>query len=194
LPLWITLYVVWLTMGLAGSMVSPILKIIFLGRIPLIAIKALSFFSSLFIIWLIGLIAANIMGKKMLLLLEKLLIKVPFIKDVYGSSKQLVKYFSEEKVNFKSVVLVEFPRKGIYTIGFITNENRWVIESKNMVSVFYPTTPNPTSGFYMLVPEDELLFPDIKIEEAIKVIMSGGVLSPENINVIRKKSNRFFNL
>ncbi len=189
LPLWITLYIVWLLMGLIGSMVSPILKMVFLGRIPILTIRILSFIISVFLIWLLGLITANIMGKKIFVAVENIITKVPFIKEVYGSAKQLTGFFSAKKVDFRHVVLIEFPRKGIYTIGFITNDKKWVIGEKKFVNVFYPTTPNPTTGFYMLIPEDELVYADIKVDEAIKIIMSGGVLFQED-SIITVKTGK----
>jgi uncharacterized membrane protein len=183
LPLWITIYVLWLLMGLIGSMVNPILKMFFLGKISIVVIRILSFVISLFLIWLLGLITANIIGKKIFSTFENMIAKMPFVKDVYGSVKQLVGFFSAKKVDFRHVVIIEFPRKGIYTIGFITNEKKYVIGTKKLVNVFYPTTPNPTTGFYMLIPEDELIYSDIKVDEAIKIIMSGGVLFPDNISI-----------
>jgi len=180
LPLWITVYILWLLMGIIGSMVSPILKMVFLGKISILTIRILSFIISLFLIWLLGLIAANIIGKKMLVGIENIIRKMPFVKDVYGSAKQLIGFFSAQKVDFRHVVLIEFPRKGIYTIGFITSDKSWTMGTKKLISVFYPTTPNPTTGFFLLIPEDELIYSDMKVEEAIKIIMSGGVLFSGN--------------
>jgi len=180
LPLWITVYILWLLMGITGSMVSPILKMVFNGKISILTIRILSFIISLFLIWLLGLIAANIIGKKMLVGIENIIRKMPFVKDVYGSAKQLIGFFSAQKVDFRHVVLIEFPRKGIYTIGFITSDKSWTMGTKKLISVFYPTTPNPTTGFFLLIPEDELIYSDMKVEEAIKIIMSGGVLFSGN--------------
>lgn len=180
LPLWITVYILWLLMGITGSMVSPILKMVFIGKISILTIRILSFIISLFLIWLLGLIAANIIGKKMLVGIENIIRKMPFVKDVYGSAKQLIGFFSAQKVDFRHVVLIEFPRKGIYTIGFITSDKSWTMGTKKLISVFYPTTPNPTTGFFLLIPEDELIYSDMKVEEAIKIIMSGGVLFSGN--------------
>jgi uncharacterized membrane protein len=116
----------------------------------------------------------------MLVGIENIIRKMPFVKDVYGSAKQLIGFFSAQKVDFRHVVLIEFPRKGIYTIGFITSDKSWTMGTKKLISVFYPTTPNPTTGFFLLIPEDELIYSDMKVEEAIKIIMSGGVLFSGN--------------
>jgi uncharacterized membrane protein len=117
---------------------------------------------------------------------EKLLSKIPLIRPVYSGLKQLTSAFSiniqDEKQSFKQVVLVEFPRKGMYSIGFLTSEFHQTLspnKSMRFFSVFIPTTPNPTSGYFIVVPEAELITSELTRQEAMALIISGGIIQPE---------------
>lgn len=115
---------------------------------------------------------------------EKLLSKIPLIRPVYSGLKQLTSAFSlqDEKQSFKQVVLVEFPRKGVYSIGFLTSEFHQTLSPDRAVkffNVFIPTTPNPTSGFFIVVPEAELIVSELTRQEAMTLVISGGIIQPE---------------
>ena len=116
---------------------------------------------------------------------EKIFFKVPMIGKVYVTMKQISKAFlGERKGIFKAPVLVEYPRKGVHSIGFLTSEAKGEIQrktNKKLVNVFIPTTPNPTSGILLLVPEDEIVDLSMSVEEAMKLIISGGVVAPEEL-------------
>jgi len=114
--------------------------------------------------------------------IENLLLKVPMVGKVYLSIKQLSGAFlGQQKGIFEKVALLEYPRKGVYSIGFVTSRVREEIQLKtkpNMINVFVPTTPNPTSGVFLLVPEDDLIYLDMTIEEGLRLVVSGGKVTP----------------
>ena len=135
------------------------------------------------LIYLIGLIAANLVGQRVLSWFEGGVLRVPFVKSIYGGARQLLDAFgSGGKGTFTRVVLVQYPRAGVFTVGFVTSEVRVEMPMGDgfvsSVMVFLPTTPNPTSGWLAIVPERDLLEFDLSIEEGVKLIVSGGIVTP----------------
>ena len=130
----------------------------------------------------IGLITKNIVGKKLKKGIDNLICKLPIIKHIYTAMMQIVKLVSSQNNSgYKKVVTVEYPRKGIYSIGFLTSEENKALENigtKKFSNVFIPTSPNPTSGMFICVSKDEIIELDMSIEDAIKLIVSGGVITP----------------
>ncbi|MDD5596627.1 MAG: DUF502 domain-containing protein [Victivallaceae bacterium] len=120
-------------------------------------------------------------GRVLAGLTEWVLMKVPILRSVYITSRQIGEALWTPQGNmFRQVVLIEYPRKGIYTLGFLTNENKGEFElsartGKNLLSIFVPTTPNPTSGFLLFMPREDCLFLDMKVSEGMKLVISGGV-------------------
>jgi uncharacterized membrane protein len=134
------------------------------------------------LISVVGVLARYYIGKKIIDWTDRVLMRVPFLNKIYGAIKQVNDAFSGNKHSFKTVVLVEFPREGIYSIGFITSEQRDEVQQKTrekVVCVFVPTTPNPTSGFLILVPEEKVTKLEMSVADGIKYIVSLGSLSPE---------------
>ncbi len=130
----------------------------------------------------VGVTAQYYIGRRMLEWLDTAMMNVPVINKFYGAIKQVNEAFSGNKDSFKTVVLVEFPREGMYSIGFITNEERGEVQQKTkekVVAVFIPTTPNPTSGFLVLVPEEKVTKLDMSVADGIKYIVSLGSIVPE---------------
>jgi uncharacterized membrane protein len=131
----------------------------------------------------IGLMARNIAGRWLLDFGEEFLEAIPLAGSVYKTLKQILEtLLSDSKAKFRRVVLVEYPRKGVWTIGFVTGKVSPQLQnhlSEEVISVFIPTTPNPTSGWYTVVPKQEVIDIDISIEDAFKVLISGGIVSPE---------------
>jgi len=127
-------------------------------------------------------LARYYIGKKIIDWTDRVLMRVPFLNKIYGAIKQVNDAFSGNKNSFKTVVLVEFPREGIHSIGFLTSEQHDEVQQKTkekVVCVFVPTTPNPTSGFLILVPEEKVTKLDMSVADGIKYIVSLGSLSPE---------------
>ena len=136
-------------------------------------------------ILIIGLMARNIAGRWLLDFGEQFLQAIPLAGSVYKTLKQILEtLLSDSKTKFRRVVLVEYPRKGVWTMGFVTGKVSPQLQThlpEEMISVFIPTTPNPTSGWYAVVPQQEAIDIDISIEDAFKVLISGGIVSPESV-------------
>ncbi len=148
---------------------------------------------SIVIIWMLGVIATNFFGSKLLGLGERILHRVPFVSTIYGTMKQIVTAVTNQKDRaFQEVCLIEYPRKGLYAIGFITKELRGApskVLKNGYVCVFVPTTPNPTSGFLLFAKRDDLDILDMTPEEGIKMIISSGmVASSEELEELTEES------
>jgi len=134
----------------------------------------------------VGVLARYYIGKRMIEWLDTAMMNVPLLNKFYGAIKQVNEAFAGNKNSFKTVVLVEFPREGMYSVGFLTSEQRSEVQQKTkekVVAVFIPTTPNPTSGFLVLVSEDKVTKLDMTVAEGIKYIVSLGSISPEFLPV-----------
>lgn len=135
------------------------------------------------IIFLIGLFATNIFGAKLVKLGETILAKIPIVRNIYTGAKQVVTTIAHAETKaFRKVVLVEFPRKGIYAVGFVSSEARGEVQrltDKEVINVIIPTTPNPTSGFLVFVPKQDVIELAMTIEDGIKFIISCGIVSPK---------------
>ena len=147
------------------------------------SIPGIEILLSIFIITLIGGLSLSFLGKKILQLIDDLFKRIPFLRTIYSAILQMTESFANKNNDKKSVVLVEYPRKGSWAVGFATKKNRTEISKKtgkNLINVFMPTTPNPTSGFLLMFPEDEVIYLDMTFEEASKFIVSAGTSNPEN--------------
>ena len=147
------------------------------------SIPGLEILLSVIFITLIGGISLSIIGKKILKLVNEILRKIPILRTIYSAIGQMTETLAPSKgKSKKSVVLVEYPRKGSWAVGFATKDNKGEISKKtntNLVNVFVPTTPNPTSGFLLMFPKDEVIFLDLSFEEASKFIVSAGTTNPK---------------
>lgn len=134
------------------------------------------------LVTLIGKLARIYIGRKLIELTDQALLRVPLLNKIYGTLKQVNEAFGpEKKSSFKQVVLVEFPRDGVYSIGFLTGEEQQEVQAKTrerVVAVFVPTTPNPTTGFLILVPEQKVTRLDMSVAQGIKYVISLGAVSP----------------
>lgn len=144
-------------------------------------IPGLGILLSLVFIYVVGLGTRAYAGRQLVGFYESVLQRVPIISGVYQAIKQLMTtLFSEQANHFRDVVLVEYPRKGIYCFAFLTNDQQYLsIEDQSLLSIFLPSTPNPTTGFYLLLPEKDVWNVDLTVEEAFKLIMSAGIVTPD---------------
>ncbi len=194
-PIFITFFVIKFLFGLIGGILSPVVKkiFIFLGfslpnsTIDEFIITSIAFILTFVALYFIGVFSTNFFGKLMLGYFEVILNKTPVIKNIYTSSKKLIEIVSlPSRKAFKRVVIVEYPRVGMKAFAFVTGS----IKSKdgtNLASIFIPTTPNPTSGFLIYLPEGDIVETNMSIEEGMKLIVSGGILVPEQIEFYKEK-------
>ena len=141
------------------------------------AIPGLEILLSVIFITLVGGLSLSFIGKKFLQLFNDLLKKIPILRTIYSAIGQMTETFAPKKGSKKSVVLIQYPRKGTWAVGFATKENKGEISKKTnteLVNVFVPTTPNPTSGFLLMFPKSEIVYLDMTFEEASKFIVSAG--------------------
>jgi uncharacterized membrane protein len=146
--------------------------------------SVLAFALAVVLISIVGVLARYYIGKRMIEWLDAAMMQVPLFNKFYGAIKQVNEAFSGNKNSFKTVVLVEFPREGIYSVGFITHDQHGEVQQKTkekVVAVFIPTTPNPTSGFLVLVPEAKVTRLDMSVADGIKYIVSLGSIAPESL-------------
>ncbi len=137
---------------------------------------------SIILITFIGWLSLSLIGKKLLEIFNNLLKRIPILRTIYSAFEQMLDIFTKSDKNKKNVVLVEYPRKGSWAVGFATKENKSEISKKskqNLVNVFVPTTPNPTSGFLLMFPKEEVIYLDMSFEEASRFIVSAGSAEPK---------------
>lgn len=188
LPFGVALLVMrWLFSGLK-SFLQPVIKgflsgidkIAFFDVIPETYINIIVVIASililLFLLYVVGLLGQFLIGRKLIAVSEKILLQIPIIRTTYSATKQVIHSFSQDEVAFKSVVVVEYPRPDFLALAFLTGYIKDK-QGKRYCKVFIPTSPNPTSGFFEIIPETEVRMTSLTIEEGFKMIMSGGVVS-----------------
>ena len=144
------------------------------------SIPGIEIIISIIFITFIGGLSLSFLGKKILQIINELFKKIPFLRTIYSSFVQMTETFSKKDENSKSVVLVEYPRKDVWAVGFATKENTGEMAkktNKNLINVFVPTTPNPTSGFLLMFPKEDVIYLNMNFEEASKFIVSAGTSS-----------------
>ena len=184
-PIIITIYVTWLVITFIDVKVANLLPeyLDFRKALPF-QIPGLGLIIVIFVITLIGAITPGLIGRNLLKLGEMILFKTPVIRTVYSSIKQIMEtVMSTNSKSFKEVVLVEYPRKDIWVIAFVTSSVKGEVDNKikktELVSIFVPTTPNPTSGFLLFVAKKDLIYLKMPVEQAVKLVISGGIVSPK---------------
>ncbi|GMQ91419.1 MAG: DUF502 domain-containing protein [Gammaproteobacteria bacterium] len=145
----------------------------------------------LFVVLLTGVIVANFFGRKLVQLGEKILNRIPLVRSIYYGVKQVMEtMFSGTGKSFRKVVVIEYPRKGIWTLAFLTGDSITSVSDmtgKKMINVFVPTTPNPTSGFFLMLPEEDVMDLNINVDDGLKMIISAGVVVPKRKSEVLKK-------
>ena len=174
--LYLTIFLVSISSNLIPAEINP-------NNYMPFSIPGLEIALSIIFITLIGFISLSFIGKRILKLINDILKKIPFLRTIYSAITQMTETFANKKGKKKSVVLVQYPSKGIWAVGFATKDNKGEISKKtndNLVNVFVPTTPNPTSGFLLMFPKKEVIYLDMNFEEASKFIVSAGTSNPKN--------------
>ena len=174
IPIGITLYLTKFFIGISSQIIPE--NINPNNYLPY-AIPGLEILISIIIITLVGGLSLSFLGKKVLKLIDDLFKRIPFLRTIYSAILQMTESFSNNKNDKKSVVLIEYPRKGVWAVGFATKENKGEMAKKTnqkLINVFVPTTPNPTSGFLLMFPLSDVIYLDMSFEEASKFIVSAG--------------------
>ncbi len=178
IPVFVTLYALWFAFSALDGILRPLVSLLLGGAPP-----GLSLAITVLLILLIGFVATVAAGKEVIDFFEKHLLKIPIVSAIYSISKEVSGIFlTGRKGEFNKVVLVEFPSKGLYSIGFtsaVSIEKVTEKTAQKTINVLIPTTPNPTTGFLIMVPEDSVIPLDISVEDAFKIILSGGFLVPK---------------
>tara|TARA_Y100000591_G_scaffold280110_1_gene259090 strand:+ start:84 stop:698 length:615 start_codon:yes stop_codon:yes gene_type:complete len=179
IPIGITLYLTLFLIKVSGKIIP---KEINPNNYLPFNVPGVEILIALVIITLIGWISLSFIGKKFFEYFNKILKRIPILRTIYSAIGQMTESFTNTENKQKSVVLLEYPRKGVWAVGFATKENQGMIEEKikqELINVFVPTTPNPTSGFLLMVPKKDLIYLDVTFEQASKFIVSAGTT---NIN------------
>ncbi|MDC0416905.1 DUF502 domain-containing protein [Candidatus Pelagibacter sp.] len=180
IPIGFTLYLSKILIGISSKVIPQNLNPN--NYLPF-AIPGLEIIISIIFITIVGGLSLSFLGKKILKLIDDLFKRIPFLRTIYSAILQMTETFSKKDDDKKSVVLVEYPRKGVWAVGFATRENKTEMSAKvnkKLINVFVPTTPNPTSGFLLMFPMDEIIYLNMSFEEASKFIVSAGTSSGNN--------------
>ena len=174
IPIGITLYLTLFFIRISGNIIPR--EINPNNYLPF-NIPGVEILVALIFITLIGWLSLSFLGKKFFELFNNILKKIPILRTIYSAIGQMTESFTKTDNNQKSVVLLEYPRKGVWAVGFATKENQGLIRDKvneDLINIFVPTTPNPTSGFLLMVPKKDLIYLDVSFEQASKFIVSAG--------------------
>ncbi len=179
-PIGITLYLTKFFISISSNLIPK--EINPNSYLPF-SIPGLEIILSIIFITIIGGLSLSFIGKKILQFFNQTLKKIPILRTIYSAIGQMTESLAPQKGNKKSVVLIEYPRKGTWAVGFATKDNKGEISHKTnseLVNVFVPTTPNPTSGFLLMFPKSDIIYLDMSFEEASKFIVSAGTSNPTN--------------
>ncbi len=174
IPIGITLYLTLFLIRVSGKIIP---KEINPNNYLPFDIPGVEIFMALLIITIIGWLSLSFLGKKFIEILNNILKKIPILRTIYSAIGQMTESFTKSDNKQKSVVLLEYPRKGVWAVGFATKENEGLIKDKvkeDLINVFVPTTPNPTSGFLLMIPKKDLIYLNVTFEQASKFIVSAG--------------------
>ncbi|MEO0096601.1 MAG: DUF502 domain-containing protein [candidate division WOR-3 bacterium] len=179
IPLGLTIFIFWFLITKLGGFLTPLFKIFsFLKELPEEILTILGFILFLLLVLLIGALTSGFLGKWLFGLLEDLILRLPLVREIYNSARQLTNAVFVDRKSLKKVVAIEYPRKGIFTIGFIMNEEKILSQDKKreFYLIYLPTTPNPTSGWLIMVSQEEIHQLNLTIDEGLKLIVSGGIV------------------
>ena len=180
IPIGFTLYLSKILIGLSSKLIPE--NINPNSYLPY-AIPGIEIIVSVIVITIVGGLSLSFLGKRILKLIDDLFKRIPFLRTIYSAILQMTETFSNKDNDKKSVVLIEYPRKDVWAVGFATKENKGEMSektNKKLINVFVPTTPNPTSGFLLMFPAEDVIYLNMTFEEASKFIVSAGTSSGKN--------------
>ncbi len=191
---------VWLTIAIINFIDKTVKNIIlpdgyYDGIFTFLSIPGVGIVIAILFLLIVGMFATNIMGRFFLRIGESILDHLPVVRSLYGATKQIFEtVFANQSEAFREVVMVEYPRTNMWVIGFLTGRTRGEVQQKtadDLVNIFVPTTPNPTSGFLLFVPEKDVIHLDMTVEEGIKLVVSAGIVTPDQLQDMQKKKDTF---
>ena len=182
-PVSITLYLAWIFIGFVDNRITPLIPVQYNPETYLpFALPGLGLLILVVTLILVGAATAGFFGRLWARISEQILGRMPVIRNIYGAVKQILEtVLAQQSKAFREAVLVEYPRRGIWAIAFITGRTEGEVQNiteEDCTNIFLPTTPNPTSGFLLFVPKKDLVHLDMNVEEAIKMVISGGIVTP----------------
>jgi len=188
IPVFITTYLIWSTIGIVDGWVLPLIPEKYaLDKFIGIDVKGIGVIIFLLFTVFIGSLTKGYFGRTILKSAESLVDRMPVVRSIYNGIKQIAEtVFSQSNNSFERACLVEYPRKGIWAVAFVSTETKGEVsekigKNKELFSIFLPTTPNPTSGFLLFLPEKDIIFLDMSVEDAAKLVISAGLVTPKNI-------------
>lgn len=182
-PVGITIWLIWLFVAFVDHTVVPLIPDAYNPSDALgVSVPGIGVIVVLLVVTIIGFLVTNFFGRFMVRMGENMVARVPVVRTIYGVLKQIFDaVLAQSEGAFREVVLIEYPRKGIWVLGFVTSNTQGEVQRvtpHEMVNVFLPTTPNPTSGFLLFVPRKDCITLDMSVEEGVKLVISGGIVSP----------------
>jgi uncharacterized membrane protein len=191
-PISITLYLAWLFINFVDSKITPLIPVKYNPETYLpFALPGLGLVILVLTLMMIGAITAGFMGRLWTRFSERMLTRMPVIRNIYSAVKQIFEtVLADHSKAFREAVLVEYPRRGIWAIAFITGRTEGEVQNiteEECINIFLPTTPNPTSGFLLFVPKKDLVPLSMKVEEAIKMVISGGIITPPDNRPLKEQ-------
>ena len=185
-PIVITIYVAWIVVRFVDTRAARLLPPEYNpGTYLPISVPGLGLVVFIILLTLIGMLTTGYVGRLVTRAMDGVVARVPFLRSIYGATKQILETLMSGKSSFREVVLIEFPRLGQWSVAFVTGSVKSEIPGAGdeLVNVFIPTTPNPTNGFLIFVPRRDLVPLDISVEAGVKLVISGGIVSPERLKV-----------
>ena len=194
-PIGATLYVIWLVVTLTDQWFKPWIPDIYNpdNYLP-ISIPGIGLVFVIVVLILLGFVTANFFGRTIIGWGERMVERMPLVRSIYKTFKQIIEtVMAEHSSSFQYAAIIPYPRQGLWAIAFVATETKGEVatrlgEDEKFVSVFLPTTPNPTSGFLLFVPEKDVIYLDMSVEDAAKLVISAGLVSPEKLPTLEKKS------
>lgn len=187
---WLTISIINFVDGSVKSLLIPIED--YVGDVAWISVPGLGILVAIIFLLLMGMFATNFFGRFFVRMGEAILDRLPVVRSLYGATKQILEtVFANQSEAFREVVMVEYPRKDCWVIGFLTGTTKGEVQTKtsdDTVNIFVPTTPNPTSGFLLFIPEKDVIRMNMSVEEGIKLVVSAGIVTPEQMKKMQKKA------
>ena len=197
IPVFITAYLIWSTIGIVDSWVLPLIPEKYaIDKFIGIDVKGIGVVIFLLFTVFIGSLTKGYFGRTILKSVESLVDRMPVVRSIYNGIKQIAEtVFSQSNNSFERACLVEYPRKGIWAVAFVSTKTKGEVsekigKNKDLFSIFLPTTPNPTSGFLLFLPEKDIIFLDMSVEDAAKLVISAGLVTPKNIIASTQKKKK----